>query len=121
MALWLVDALRDIVAEQEERAVARKRSRKAAKGAVEDETLTTPHSMPFVLAALDEAQDRYLVVGVTGAVDFGDTRRNRFGLAFSEAANKSGARTRHDKFETSAVEVKKDDLGEFLEALHMKA
>lgn len=120
LALWLVDALRDIVAEQDQRVLAAKRARKRGKGN-EDDALVAPQSMPFVLAALDETRDRFLVVGLTGATDFGDTRKNRFGLAFNEAATASGARTRHDKFDTSAVEVRQDDLADFIEALHVKA
>lgn len=37
-----------------------------------------------------------------------------FGVAFQEAASASGARTRHDAFEASVVEVRKDDLDKFL-------
>lgn len=37
-----------------------------------------------------------------------------FGLAFQRAAHISGARTRHNAFEASVVEVRKDDLDKFL-------
>lgn len=46
---------------------------------------------------------------------------NRFGIAFSEAVDDTGARVRQDSFEHSVVEVKKEDLSGFLESLSMKA
>ncbi|KAK0522787.1 DNA replication initiation factor cdc45 [Tilletia horrida] len=80
-----------------------------------------PRSLPFVVAALDESRDVYVVVGLTGAPDLGDTRYNKFGLAFQEAASRSGSVTRHDHFETSVVEVGRDDLATFVECLHIKS
>ncbi|KAF2436558.1 DNA replication initiation factor-like protein Cdc45 [Tothia fuscella] len=46
---------------------------------------------------------------------------NRFGIAFSEAVEETGARVRQDSFEHCVVEVKKEDLLGFLEALSQKA
>lgn len=45
---------------------------------------------------------------------------NRFGQAFQEVVEETGARVRIDSFEHSVVEVRKDDLGGFLEALSLK-
>ncbi|KEP53440.1 PAB-dependent poly(A)-specific ribonuclease subunit PAN2 [Rhizoctonia solani 123E] len=101
LALWLVDALREKVT--------------AVKGPRGRETL------PFVVACLDERAGSYLVVGVTGAVEFGDVRNNLFGLAFLKAKGESNARTRHGTFDTSVVEVNMDDLQLFTEALAMHA
>ncbi|ELU44832.1 cell division control protein 45 [Rhizoctonia solani AG-1 IA] len=101
LALWLVDALRDKI--------------KAVKGPRGKE------SLPFVVACLDERAGSYLVVGVTGAVEFGDVRNNAFGLAFLQAKADSNARTRHGTFDTSVVEVNVDDLQLFTEALAMHA
>ncbi|KXT05674.1 hypothetical protein AC578_5647 [Pseudocercospora eumusae] len=42
---------------------------------------------------------------------------NRFGQAFQEVVDQTGARVRIDSFEHSVVEVKKDDFQGFLEAL----
>ncbi|KAF3173212.1 hypothetical protein EYR41_010061 [Orbilia oligospora] len=47
--------------------------------------------------------------------------RNRFGIAFQEVAGETSARVRIDSFEACVVEVKKDDLGGFLEGLSMKS
>ena len=47
--------------------------------------------------------------------------RNRFGLAFQDVVDETNARVRVDSFESCVVEVKKDDLSGFLEALSMKA
>lgn len=47
--------------------------------------------------------------------------RNRFGNAFQEVVDETNARVRIDSFEHCVVEVKKEDLGGFLETLSMKA
>ncbi|KII88662.1 hypothetical protein PLICRDRAFT_30098 [Plicaturopsis crispa FD-325 SS-3] len=101
LALWLVDALRDRVSPIPGRA-----GRKAKR------------SLPFVVACLkDEGEGIYVVVGVTAALEYGDVRRNDFNLAFLDASDRSRARTRHGTFDTNVVEVAKDDLKIFLEAL----
>jgi cell division control protein 45 len=46
---------------------------------------------------------------------------NRFGSAFAEVVEETNARVRIDSFENCVVEVKKEDLGGFLESLSMKA
>jgi len=48
-------------------------------------------------------------------------RKNRFGNAFQEVVDETGARVRIDSFEHCVVEVKKEDLSGFLESLSMKA
>lgn len=129
LALWLVDALRDLINETELKKAKNKRIRKLERAGKQinddDEDGIDPNAvvknLPFVIAALDEETDVFVVVGVTGAPDFGDTRRNRFGLSFQEAARRSGARTRHDRFETAAIEVRKEDIGSFVEHLHLEA
>ena len=47
--------------------------------------------------------------------------KNRFGNAFQEVVDETGARVRIDSFEHCVVEVKKEDLSGFLEGLSMKA
>lgn len=49
------------------------------------------------------------------------TRRNKFGNAFHAVAEETGARVRLDSFEHCVVEVRKEDLGGFLEGLSMRA
>ena len=46
---------------------------------------------------------------------------NKFGIAFQKAANETKASWRADNFDRCVVEVKKEDLGGFLESLSMKA
>ncbi|QBZ56366.1 hypothetical protein PoMZ_01272 [Pyricularia oryzae] len=46
---------------------------------------------------------------------------NRFGNAFQDVVTETNARIRIDSFEHCVVEVKKEDLGGFLESLSMKA
>ncbi|KAJ2904378.1 hypothetical protein MKZ38_008163 [Zalerion maritima] len=45
---------------------------------------------------------------------------NKFGTAFQDVVNETSARVRIDSFEHCVVEVKKEDLGGFLESLSMK-
>lgn len=47
--------------------------------------------------------------------------RNRFGIAFQEVVHETNARVRIDSFEHCVVEVAKDDLGGFLEALSFRS
>ena len=47
--------------------------------------------------------------------------RNRFGNAFQEVVDETNARVRIDSFEQCVVEVRKEDLSQFLESLSMKA
>jgi cell division control protein 45 len=46
---------------------------------------------------------------------------NRFGQAFQEVVEETGARVRIDSFEHSVVEVRKEDLAGFLEALSLRS
>ncbi|KZO97722.1 CDC45-like protein [Calocera viscosa TUFC12733] len=101
LALWLVDATRTWVQSMQ---VGRKK-----------------RLLPFVVACAKEEVGTYVVVGVTGAEEMGDVRPNTFNLAFLEARDRSGARTRQVTFDTSVVEVNKEDLHKFLETLAMRA
>ena len=47
--------------------------------------------------------------------------RNRFGIAFQEVVQETNTRVRIDSFEHCVVEVKKEDLGGFLEALSFRS
>jgi len=58
LALWMVDALRDRIADQ-------------AGGDHQRRT----KSLPVVVACLDERVGTYVVVGVTGAPEYGDVRK----------------------------------------------
>jgi len=101
LGLWLADALRD------------------KPGASRSINQGKKKQLPFVVACINEKAGSYLVVGVTSASESGDVRKNHFGLAFLEAKDRSNARTRHGTFDTSVVEVNKDDLASFLEALQL--
>ncbi|KAF8630370.1 hypothetical protein AX15_002934 [Amanita polypyramis BW_CC] len=98
LALWLVDAVRDRLPEKKVG-----RSKK--------------ESLPFVVACLKEKVQTYIVVGVMAARDFGDVRKNEFGLAFLDAKERCNARTRHGTFDTSVLEIDQADLKKFLEVL----
>ncbi|KAK7035719.1 cell division control protein 45 [Favolaschia claudopus] len=65
----------------------------------------------------DKSTQSYLVVGVMAALDFGDVRKNEFGLAFLDAKERCNARTRHGSFDTSVLEINQEDLKVFLETL----
>ncbi|KAJ7445701.1 CDC45-like protein [Mycena galericulata] len=99
LALWLVDALRDRLPGTHLSARSKRKS------------------LPFVVACLDESMQSYIVVGVMAALDFGDVRKNEFGLAFLDAKERCNARTRHGSFDTSVLEINQEDLKVFLETL----
>jgi len=46
---------------------------------------------------------------------------SKFGLAFQQAAEESGAGAKHDMFDTSVVEVKQEDLTGFIECLQIQS
>ncbi|KAJ3046361.1 hypothetical protein HK097_000940 [Rhizophlyctis rosea] len=74
----------------------------------------TGRAPPIVLAALNDDLGSFLVVGCSGVGRGGDVRKNTFGLAFQYAAEKTGARVKHEGFDTSVLEIQRDDLGSFL-------
>ncbi|BEI83339.1 hypothetical protein CcaverHIS002_0312070 [Cutaneotrichosporon cavernicola] len=102
LALWLMDATRDRWTDRE--------TRKGHKVT----------SLPFVLAVLNEEKRTYTVVGVTGAPEFGDVRKNKFGLAFQQAAHESQV-TCNELFDTSVIEIPDVDLQGFMEVLAMRS
>ncbi|KAI8589741.1 CDC45 family [Geranomyces variabilis] len=73
--------------------------------------------LPLVIAALNEPADAFLVIGYTGLTKRGALRKNTFGPAFEKAAERTQARVKHDSFEASIMEVRREDLGDFLETL----
>lgn len=101
---------------------------------------------PLVVACLDVASDTYLVIGLApkyprgmnkstraklmkqqrkneGKVDEEDdedtltTRLNTFSVAFQKVTTTSGAKVRIDSFDSSVIEIRRDDLSPFLERL----
>ncbi|ABN65583.2 DNA replication initiation [Scheffersomyces stipitis CBS 6054] len=97
---------------------------------------------PLVVASLDMATDTYLVIGMAPKYPRGmdnttraklmqgqqddqekngaptlTTRLNTFSVAFQQLANTSGAKVRIDSFDSSVIEIRKDDLPPFLEKL----
>lgn len=58
LARWLVDAMRERV-----------------KGTRVAGSASKKKSLPFVVAALDEREGTYLVVGINAAMELGDTRK----------------------------------------------
>lgn len=83
--------------------------------------------MPFVIAALNEKTNDYMIVGTsTTATSVTDRRdrghgRNRFGIAFQEVGESSHAHMRFDSFEASVLECRKEDLMGFFESLSLRA
>lgn len=166
LGMWLTDALRDIVNDQEkrkrlarkekERAKKQRRAMKKGGGGAEaqdapedaadedDAEADKTHSLPFVLCALHHPSSTYLVAGLVASSNYneGGLVRNRFGLAFQDAIRKSGARSRNDgglsglgagggiaggsggggggAGGAAVVEVRKEDLGAFVERLHLR-
>lgn len=102
LAHWLVDAIRALLEHH------------TAAGAGGGGASGAAKNLPLVLAALNEQSDKFLVVGVVPADEFGDVRRNRFGRAFEEAAIRSRAKAQQRYFDASVVEVRRDDFDKFL-------
>ncbi|ODV84343.1 hypothetical protein CANARDRAFT_180323, partial [[Candida] arabinofermentans NRRL YB-2248] len=89
--------------------------------------------LPLVIASLDVDTGTYLVCGLPpkypnmkGMDDNGEdsgkenlTILNTFSLAFQEIANSTGAKARIDSFESSMIELRKEDLPMFLERLSL--
>lgn len=99
------------------------------------------HSLkPLVVASLDVSSDTYLVIGLAPRYPRGmsnsekakllqeqsndkitaesmTTHLNTFSVAFQQLSNTSGAKVRVDSFDSSIIEIRKDDLAPFLEKL----
>eukprot|EP00904_Undaria_pinnatifida_P002618 jgi/Undpi1/12357/HiC_scaffold_5.g02029.m1 len=71
---------------------------------------------PLIIMA--ERASTYLVVGVTCPKKAGTVVKNRFGTCFQLAAQQIQARARHDGFEASVMEINKEDVHDFIQALH---
>ena len=116
LADWLTTSLRDIIVDQQQQAAAAAAAKKK----------TTPNasaayaSLPFILAALHPGKDSFLVLGSTGSAIHGLVENNHFTAAFQNAAKMSGARVRHDRFQTFSIQVRKSDLAAFVEKVHVK-
>lgn len=80
--------------------------------------------LPMVLASLNEQTDTYLVAGLSPryprGLDTVNTKKpilNNFSMAFQQITTQTGAKVKIDNFESSIIEVSKDDLSPFLERL----
>ncbi|KIO29676.1 hypothetical protein M407DRAFT_21261 [Tulasnella calospora MUT 4182] len=104
LVLWLIEATRDRIP------LVHAQRLGGGKGA-------SRKSYPYVIACHNPSKRAYTVVGVTGAPEIGEIRRNHFTVAFLRARDQSRARTRLGTFQTSVVEVNQDDLAEFIDAL----
>jgi len=74
--------------------------------------------LPLVMAAANLAEKSHVVVGVNSAADVGVKQKSSFGLYFRKAAELSRARYRHDRFETSVMEIESSDVQNFFSALN---
>ncbi len=119
LAHWLADAMRDKIPDKP---LPNGKRRK---------------NLPIVVACLNEHTDRYVVVGLTAAMDFGEVRKKwvllRFRIfheflcvwlsspftnTFLEAAEASGhTEVMHVTFDSSVLEIEKDKIKIFLESL----
>lgn len=92
---------------------------------------------PLVIASLDVASDTYLVIGLAPKYPRGldnstlakisqnqdkkdmslMTRLNTFSVAFQKVSSTSGAKVRINSFDSSIIEIRRDDLSPFLEKL----
>ncbi|QLQ82401.1 hypothetical protein HG537_0H01630 [Torulaspora globosa] len=84
------------------------------------------HLLPMVLATLNESTDTYLVAGLPPRYPRGMDQLqankpilNNFSMAFQYMTSETGARVKIDNFESSIIEIRRDDLLPFLEKLTM--
>ena len=80
LALWVVDALRDLV----------------TAGGLGDAVARRKKGLPLVVACLDERRDSFLVVGVSGAAEYGDVRKKCV-CAVATALTSAAASTSHSR------------------------
>ncbi|AMD18947.1 HBR046Cp [Eremothecium sinecaudum] len=80
--------------------------------------------LPIVLASLDSSTGTYLVAGLApryprgmDALPAHTVILNNFNISFQQIAQETGAKVRIDNFESSIIEITKDDLQPFLEKL----
>ncbi|KAK5778761.1 DNA replication initiation factor CDC45 PWA37_001346 [Arxiozyma heterogenica] len=80
--------------------------------------------LPMVLASLNEHNDTYLVAGLSPryprGLNISTVKKpilNNFSMAFQQIAEQTGAQVRIDNFESSIIEVQREDLSPFLEKL----
>ncbi|KAJ1679223.1 DNA replication initiation factor cdc45, partial [Spiromyces aspiralis] len=87
-------------------------------------------ALPFVIAALNTSTDTYIVLGITPPEytvkrpRHGQTTslyagqvRNHFGLIFEETATKMNIQIKQGRFDTSVIEVHRNDLANFADRL----
>ena len=89
-----------------------KRAAKEAAGEEYDELETESEASDDGSDTEDEAEDE-----VENEKGYG---LNRFGSAFNDVITETNARVRIDSFEHCVIEVRKEDLGGFLESLSIK-
>jgi hypothetical protein len=75
--------------------------------------------LPFVLMINNARKGTYLVVGVPCGSTVGHVPRNFFAATFRGVAAASNSAMRQDGFDPAIVEVAADDIGGFMEQLHV--
>jgi hypothetical protein len=73
-----------------------------------------------LLAMCDKSKYSVYVPRVLIIVDLNDIH-SHFGSAFQDAVRRTKAHVKHDSFETSVMEIRQDDLENFIENLHLGA
>ncbi|EGG16230.1 cell division cycle protein 45 [Cavenderia fasciculata] len=72
---------------------------------------------PFLIAALNESNNNYLIVGISGSHS-SDIQKNSFGFYFKEAVKLTNCTFKYQSFDTSVVEIAKIDMPNFIEKLN---
>ena len=75
--------------------------------------------LPIVLCVLNEMKGMYTCVGIPSPRQFGEIESNLFPRAFKEAAENVSVKYQHDSFDTSCIEIAKDDVQRFTESLYL--
>lgn len=80
---------------------------------------SSSYTKPLALCVLDAVQNKYVVIGVMGDSTSKNEfdSKNLFGNMFLNAARAAKVRSSSDYFESSIMEIHKDDFSNFIEAL----
>jgi cell division control protein 45 len=100
--------------QEEKRAAKEARRKAAAENGDNDEDEGEEDETEEELSSSDSESDD------EEDIDF-ENRKSRFGNSFQEVVEETNARVRMESFDHCVIEVKKDDLGMFLEALSSKS
>lgn len=77
--------------------------------------------LPLIICALDVESGTYLICGLPPKIKLQNSQQNllnAFSVIFERVTNEINIQARFDSFESTVIEIKKEDLARFIEALN---